>query len=129
MVTEKVPKTEPKKMDLRNAHTFRIDMKLPSGEEFNGSFTIHRPTIGERINIGILEAQRLGGLSNIDAFTGGLAHMVATLEVVIDDKPTWWKPQELRDVEVINEVYNKYVEYLNTFSGRVEPESGSGTDS
>jgi hypothetical protein len=126
MANERVAKSEPKKIDLRNTHTFKIDMKAPSGEEFAGSFTIHRPTIGERINIGITEAQRLGGLSNIDLYTGGLAHMVATLEIIVDDSPIWWKPQELHDVEVITEVYNKYIEYLNTFSGKPGSESGSG---
>jgi len=125
MDNEKAVKTEVKKnVDLRNTHTFKIDMKLPSGEEFSGKFTIHRPTIGERINIGIIEAQRLGGLVNIDNFVSGLTHMVATLEVIVDDHPIWWKPQELHDVEVINEVYNKYIEYLNTFSGKPKSEGG-----
>ena len=126
-MAERVAKTDVKKnVDLRNTHTFKIDMKLASGETFEGTFTIHRPTIGERINIGILEAQRLGGLSNVDLYTGGLAHMLATLEIIVDDYPTWWKPQDLRDVEVIQEVYQKYIDYLNTFQGKPGPEDGSG---
>jgi len=115
MANEEAPK---KNVDLRNSHTFKIEMKMPSGEEFSGSFTIHRPTIGERITIGVLEAQRLIGLSNVDLYTGGLAHMVATLETVVDDAPIWWKPQDLRDVEVIQEVYTQYINFLNTFQGK-----------
>lgn len=130
MVTERIAKSEPKKnMDLRNTCTFRIEKTLPTGEEFSGTFTIHRPTIGERINIGILEAQRLVGMANVDMYTGGLVHMVATLETIIDDAPVWWKPQEMRDVEVVTEVYNKYIDFLNTFQGKPKLESGSGENS
>lgn len=106
--------------DLTNSYTFELDMKVPSGEEFKGTFTYHRPTIGERIRIGVLEAQKLGGLVNVDVFTSQLAHMVATLEVIIDKAPVWWKPEELRDMEVLQMVFQDYLNRLQTFQGKAK---------
>jgi len=106
---------EIKKPNLQNTHTFSISVKVPSGEEFEGTFTIHRPTVGERIKIGNNEARELEGLNNVDMMTSGLARMIATFDVIVDKAPIWWKPRELRDLEVIQEVYQKYVNFLAEF--------------
>ena len=101
--------------DLVNKWVFNLDLTVPSGERFEGTFEMHRPTIGERIRIGVLEAQKLGGLGNVDMVTAGLAHMLATLEVVVDKAPVWWKPEELRDLEVVQAVWQAYVDRLQEF--------------
>lgn len=108
---------------LLNSHTFTIEMAGVTGEIYNGSFTVHRPTMGEMMRIGVNEAQQLGGLSNVDGATQMLAHMIATLEVVVDLSPTWWKPRDIRDVEVLQAVYEKYIDYLREFQGRTESKS------
>jgi len=111
---ERVAKTENK--NLSNTFTYEMkDLKMNSGETFNGTFVMHRPTIGERLRIAISEAQKLGGLSNIDPYSSGIAHMVATLEVVVDKAPAWWKPEELRDLEVVQAVWEFYVTRLQEF--------------
>ena len=105
------------KKDLANAHTFDIKFDAPSGESFSGKFTVHRPTIGERIKIGVSEARELGGMINVDMLTSNLAHILSTLEVVIDASPAWWKPRELTEMEVMQIVYDKYISYLQEFQG------------
>lgn len=119
-MVETVEKSEKVNKDLTNTHTFTISVKVGSGETFEGTFTIHRPTIGERIRISVLEAQEVGGLSNVDIFGANLAHMVATFTVLIDKSPVWWKPRELRDVEVLRAVYQNYIDYLLEFQGPLE---------
>lgn len=104
--------------NLSNSFTYEMDMKVNSGETFKGTFALHRPTIGERLKIGVLEAQKLGGLANIDAYTSGIAHMVATLEVVVDKAPVWWKPEELRDLEVMQAVWEFYINRLQEFQAK-----------
>lgn len=113
--------------NLANSSSFTIEMKVPSGEEFNGTFTVHRPTMGERIRIGVIEAQMLSGLANIDPDSSALAHVIATFDVVIDgvSAPVWWKPRELRDMEVIQEVYSKYINFLNGFQRKPQPKEAS----
>jgi hypothetical protein len=64
-------------------------------------------------------------MSNVDLFTGQLAHMMATLEVVVDAKPEWWKPRELQDMEVIRIVFDSYLDYLRRFQAKPQPQ-GTG---
>lgn len=113
---------------LLNTFTFSIDMSdSTTGEPFVGSFTVHRPTMAELMRIGVSEARELGGLANVDLETSMLAHMIATLETIIDLSPDWWKPREIRDVEVVQAVYGKYLDYLREFQkrpGRKPKESG-----
>jgi hypothetical protein len=114
--------------DLANSFTFEIDLKVASGEEFKGTFTIHRPTIGERIRIGVTEAAELGGMVNIDPYTSSIAHMIATFDVIVDKAPIWWKPRDLRDLEVAQAVWDKYQDYLKEFQGKPQSqEAGKAT--
>jgi len=111
-----------------NSFTIELDLKLLHGEEFIGKFKIHRPTIGERIKIGVIEAREIEGLSNVDILTSNLAHMIATFDVIVDEAPLWWKPRDLRDLEVLQTVYQKYVDCLQTFQKKPESEkTGEGT--
>jgi len=111
------------KKDLLNTHSFTVDVTVPSGENFKGSFTVHRPTIGERIRIGVQEGRELQGLANVDMFTSNLAHILSTLEIVVDTYPVWWKPRDLKDMEVLQAVYEKYIDYLQEFQGGSKQES------
>ncbi len=104
------------KLDLTNSHTFRFEWVHPvTGKEYSGNFTIHRPNIRERIRIGVIEAQELGGLLNVDSFSATLANMVATFDIIIDTSPDWFKPREIHDVEVLQGVFEKYLDYLQQF--------------
>jgi len=103
---------------LLNTHSFSIQFVSVTGEELSGTFAVHRPTMGERVQIGVIEAQLLGGLNNVDVFSSSIAHWIANLEVVIDQAPKWWKPRELHDPEVVQAVFDKYVDYLQKFQRR-----------
>jgi hypothetical protein len=121
-------KTEIDETKLSNTHSFQIDFDSATGEKLSGTFIVHRPTMGERIQIGVIEAQLLGGLSNVDVFTSSLAHWISYLEVVIDQAPKWWKPRELHEPEVVQAVFDKYIDYLQKFQRRnkVENKDTSG---
>lgn len=107
------------KVNLSNAHSFHFEWTHPvTGKEYSGDFSIHRPTIRERIRIGVIEAQELGGLLNIDALTAALANMVATFDVIVDSSPDWFKSREIHDVEVLQAVFEKYLDYLQQFRPR-----------
>jgi hypothetical protein len=112
-------------MHLLNTYSFDIDYDSPTGDPFHGKFTVHRPTVGEHLRIGVSEANYLGGLTNVDIQTAMLARMVATLEVVVDKSPDWWKPREMRDVEVVQEVYDKVMTYLRQFQRQSKLEAVS----
>jgi hypothetical protein len=110
---------------LLNTHTFNVSHIDGQGNEWSGSFTVHRPNMGEVMKIGVKEAADLGGMSNVDILTGNLAHMIATLEVVVDTHPEWWKPRELHEMEVLRIVFDQYIDYLRKFQARPQPEGNS----
>lgn len=121
-----IPKTEDmeekqnmEQKKLLNTYSFTISMVDSLGEPLSGSFTVHRPNMGELLRIGVSEARDLGGMTNVDLETSMLAHIIVTLEVIVDLNPTWWKPREIRDVEVLQAVYGKYLDYLREFQNRV----------
>jgi hypothetical protein len=115
---------------LLNVYSFTISFTSAQGQDFSGSFTVHRPTLGEQMRIGVKAAQDLGGLANVDIVASMVAQMIATLEVVVDQHPEWWKPRELREMEVLRMVYDKYQDYLQEFqvksSGRTPKSQGTG---
>jgi len=101
-------------------------------ESYSGSFTFHHPSLIERMNIGVLKSQFLQGLEGrVDVLTDNIAHMSATLDVVLDDAPEWFKIGALYEYEVLEGVYDKYTEWLNSFrkpSGR-NTDKGDNTES
>jgi hypothetical protein len=108
-----------------------FDYVTKSGEPFKGKFVMHRPTIGERLKIGITEARELGGYMNVDALSSQLAHIVATFDIVVDENPPWFKAREIYEVEVLQAVYEKYLDNLQAFSDgsktKLEVPSKTGT--
>jgi len=103
------------KKQLSNIHSFIVNYTNAQGQDFSGTFVVHRPTLGETMRIGVKAAQDLGGMSNVDIVSSMVAQMIATLEIVIDTHPEWWKPRELRELEVLQIVYEKYTDYLREF--------------
>lgn len=89
-------------------HTFTIDVKgSQSGQQFSGSFTYSRPTLGTSIEIGKTKAFITGGLP-VDADTEAVADMISTLRHTIVKFPEWWKEasfgSKLYDLNVLFEI-------------------------
>ena len=117
------------KVVLSNTFTFNINIDTPTGGNFSGSFTMHRPNVKEWIQIGKIAAQETESLG-VNGFTSQLAHMLGVFDTLVDKAPKWWIPREIYEVEVLQAVYAEYVERLNRFSEKPEPEGTSeGTDS
>lgn len=102
-------------------HTFTIDVKgTKSNQQFTGSFTYSRPTLGISIEIGKTKAFITGGLP-VDPDTDAVADMLATLKHTLIKAPDWWKEShsgsKLQDLNVIFDIMKK----CNDFeSGRTE---------
>lgn len=88
-------------------------------EEYVGSFTFHHPSLIERMQIGVTKSQFLQGLEGrVDVLTDNIAHMTATLDVVLDDAPKWFKVGALYEYEILETVYDKYAEWVSSFRKR-----------
>lgn len=94
-----------------------VDIDLSSIDpDYIGKFKFHHPTVMERMQIGVLKAQMLQGLEGrVDVLTDNIAHMSATLEVVLDHAPEWFNAGAIYDYEVLDAVYEEYAKWLATF--------------
>ena len=112
-------------IELVSYHTFSVDVKASSGKTYEGSFTTHRPTVGEIVEMEMIESRELGGMKNVSKVESNLARMLSVLDVIIDSSPEWWKPRKLEDLEVVQVVYEKYINYLREFQRQVRFEGES----
>ena len=86
---------------------------------FLGNIVFHYPSQMERMRIGVIQSELLGGNLNVDVQTGNIAHIISTLEIVCDSKPDWFDvfSPEL-EYEVLEAVYNEYAEWSDSFRNR-----------
>lgn len=99
---------------------FQIDIvgKLTK-KRFVGDFTCRIPRIKEQCLIDKHEAFLNGSMTNfLSAGTKKMHHMIAYLRfALVSDYPRWWRDTdlgyELQDVNVINEIYDKVLEFEN----------------
>jgi hypothetical protein len=72
-------------------HSFTINVKGSStGEQFQGSFTYARPTLGTNIEIAKTEAFMKGGAA-LDEDASIITNILATLRHTLIKYPDWWK--------------------------------------
>lgn len=114
----------------RRTHTFQVDFSEVN-ENFVGSFTVHHPSQMERMYVGSIKSQLLGGNLQVDLMTDNIATIVATLDVVIDSKPEWFNPYSSEiDYDILEAVFLEYTGWLNSFRKRptdIKPK-GDSTD-
>lgn len=110
----------------KRTHTFAIDYH-EINPNFVGEFTVHHPSQMERLQVGIIQSQLLGGVIPVDTMTDNISRIISTLEVVLDKKPDWFDvfSDEL-EYEVMEAVYIEYINWVNSFRRRAEEESNKG---
>ncbi len=113
-------------------HGFNVDFK-EFNENFVGRFVVRHPSQMDRLQIGVLKSQLLGGVVPLDNMTDNIAHIISTLDTVIVEKPEWFSPFDPDvDYEILEAVYTEYLTWINTFRDRakraiVKTDSGDNT--
>lgn len=95
-------------------YEFDVEYTNPQGKTFRGTFSVHRPTIGEKIKIGVLDSKIRGG-AEVDVYTQNLSYMLATLMVVVDESPKWFQPGKVYEFDLLAAVFKPYIEWENNF--------------
>jgi len=111
--------------------TFHIDVvsKVDS-RRYQGSFTTKKLTMGDLSKMGMLKA-RLGGGFNYDPSTGQgldaatnlLNEMIVHCNVALVQKPDWFDPENMSDVNVLQQVYEEVASFEANFHA-AEPQVG-----
>jgi len=107
---------------IKKQHVFTISHESGiDGERYEGSFTIHKITLGDMSKIGTLTTQLCGGYTlneggqGIDISTYNLNYMIALTEVVVDSAPEWFVPRSLIDTALLQAVVSKITDFENSF--------------
>ena len=106
-------------MGMKRTHTIQLDYS-DIDPAFTGAISFHYPSQLESIRIGVIKSGLTGGLE-VDIATNNTAHILSTLEVVIDNKPEWFTVDDPRiDYAILEEVYMQYLNWTNTFRRKPE---------
>lgn len=99
-----------------NTKRFKISVEGEmTGKHWDGEFeTVCMPTLRQKANAKVMEAQLNQDLMNIDDSTRLYHSMVAQLATRLTAAPSWWldsdNGQNLQDLNVIFEVFSKCAE-------------------
>lgn len=80
-----------------------------------GRFIFRRPTVQDRINIGMIASKEKAGQVGIDMILENLIYILATFDVVIVEHPSEIVFRNLHDMDGIFDLYNRYNEWLSCF--------------
>ncbi len=110
----------------KRTHKKQLDFSQ-FNEEYVGTFIFHHPSLMERMQIGVLKSQMLQGLDGrVDVTTDNIAHMSATLEVILDESPKWFNLSTIEDYEVLDGVYEEYIQWYESFRKRRDSDDDKG---
>ena len=98
--------------------------EIDAFKDIVGRFVCKRPTVQDRINIGIAAAKERGGSDKLDNFLENLIYILNTLEVVVTEKPAGVVFRELNDFDGIFELYGRYDRWLECFRLSVQRSEG-----
>jgi hypothetical protein len=102
-------------MGKKRTHMFNVDF-TDINPNFTGKFTVHHPSQLEKLQIGITKSALLGGNFAVDTSTDNIAHIVATLDVVLDAKPDWFDIDDPEvDYDILEQIYMEYLDWVNAF--------------
>jgi hypothetical protein len=114
-------------MNNPNQKTFTIKYKSPEGEVHEGTFTTKRLSIKDRSQIGMRKSQLAGGMycvrnddgiptgQGIDEETDYLNGMIAHLETALIRKPAWFDLNEVADLGLVRDVYERVWDFESSF--------------
>src|SRR3990172_2663774 len=82
-----------------------------------GTFVFRRPSLAERVEIGVLESAYIGGnpRNSFDVPTLNIARMIATFQKVLVRGPKWFNALKEDDYEFMEHLYEMYFQEVQPF--------------
>ena len=110
----------------KRTHAFNVDF-IEYHENFVGRFQVHYPSQFERLQMGVLKSNLLGGNLQVDVLTDNLAQIIATLDTVLDEKPDWFDIENPDlQYEIMEAVYLEYENWVDSFRRSVKKNADTG---
>lgn len=100
----------------KRTHSFMVDYSEVN-PEFKGRITVHYPSQLEKLKMGVTKSSLLSGMiSGVDVATDNLATIISTLDVVLDESPSWFNVDNVEvEYHMFEEVFLEYVNWVNSF--------------
>ncbi len=99
---------------MKNETTLTVTVEI-DGIEYIGDFTFHRLKVIDYAEIESIKSMLLKGMPSVDAALSNVTNMVSELKVATKASPEWWDIDNLYDVQALKTVYDKYVNWADTF--------------
>lgn len=128
----KTPTAYKARQELLNP--FTIDYLGSDGRRMKGNFVSKKLAIRDIAALSVRKIQLNGGMHHdsstpghgVDATTDNWNNMIATIEICLVETPQWWNLDELVDPELLALVYEKVVDFENTFLERLRKKNQAG---
>lgn len=127
--------------DKNKQTTFSYKWEDDDGNVQVGTFTTKRLSVLDRSKLSVRKSQLSGGMycvrdennhptgQGIDPDTDYLNTVIAHLELALIQKPIWFKLDEISDVNVLYEIYEKVLDFEMTFFRRRDRSAAEGSQS
>ncbi len=95
---------------------FQIDMEFKGAR---GTFKFRRPSLKDRLTMGVVEANFIGGTNRnaVAIETLNIARAMSVFTTVMESSPDWFDVDTFDDYEFMVALYDKYFEVTNPFRG------------
>jgi hypothetical protein len=111
----------------KRTHSFYADFTEVNPKFIRSKFTVHYPSQLEKLQIGVTKSSLLGGNLNVDTMTDNIAHIISTLDTVVDVKPDWFDVGDPDlDYDIMEAVFYEYMEWVNSFRKPTKPSANEG---
>jgi len=119
-------------IDKTRTFNFRYE-SMVDGQVYEGTFTCRKLSVRDLAQMGVRKVQLNGGYHydeknpgcGIEEHIDGMNAVIAHLEVALVQAPFWFKLDDVYDPQLLHEVYQKVVEFENSFfrrpGGQVQP--------
>ena len=131
------------KVLLGTTYETTLDVASTMDPSLKGAITLSLPTGKDLARIAVIQHGLREGkpLDELDALSGGTIVALSTLSVVVRKAPDWWyrtegdgkaavqvpAPEQLRDMHLIWDIWERYVSFRASFSGRGDDDAASET--
>lgn len=115
----------------RRTYSFYAEFTDIDSKFKRGKFVVHYPSVFERMQIGVTKAALLGGGGlSVDVLTDNIAHIIATLDNVVDEHPDWFDVgDEDLEYDILEAVFTEYQNWVNQFrTGTQQPDTSGDSE-
>lgn len=95
------------------------------GKEREGTFVFRYPTLGNRLDQGVIQTKYLRGtpIDSLDLVTYNIAYAMSFLASITVRKPSWFAYENMDDADELQEMFGEVNEFVRSFRTKTSADS------